>query len=99
MFKSSAIRSGKPFSEASVFLGFRSDGSTPPLVKLGFALRSSMGWLRSSNVSKIQKIELAGSTEQLSFQSFGGWVALLASACFGATPNPSFNGTGLRPAR
>lgn len=78
--------------EAS-FFGHRSQRSMPASSKFGFALRSVAGWSLSSNVAKIQKPEAVLSSTLLWLQSALGLVALHASACFGAPPNQSFNGT------
>jgi hypothetical protein len=84
--------------EASSFV-HRDQRSMPVSLKSGFALGPVAGWSWSSDATKIQRAEAVGSSALLRLQSLVGLVMLLALACFVATPNQSFNGTGLRPAR
>ena len=77
----------------------RNQRSIPTAERVGFALRSVAGWSLPSNAAKIQRAEAVVSGALLRFQISLGWGALLASACFGAPPNQSFNGTGFQPAR
>ncbi len=84
--------------EASSFV-HRDQRSMPASGKSGFALGSVAGWLWSSDATKILRAEAVGSSALRRLQSLVGLVAVLALARFGATPNQSFNGTGLQPAR
>ena len=79
-------------------LGNQKVRSLPTLAKRGFALRSSAGWSWRSEATRIQSSLGWLLAPLLSLASVRAVVARSKGLCL-QSPNTSFNGTCLRPAR